>query len=230
VSSGIDIENDTGLDMTDDVQKGIRRTVIIVLCLIALMVTGFVWKISQPRALRPQEMAANGFVFFETPREILPFEMTNHHGETVTLEDFKGKWTMVFPGFTQCPDICPTTMSILAKMWDYLDPKPRNDLQVMLFSVDPNRDTNEQLALYVPYFSDDFIGVRGDLLTTANLAAQLNIAFTIIDPATAPESYNVDHSSSIALINPRGQYQGFFQAPFDPAIMKLNYQSVWIQD
>lgn len=215
---------------TGDPANGIRRTVIVILCLICLMVTGFVWKINQPRAVRPQEMAANGFIFFDTPREILPFELTNHRDEVVTLEDFKGKWTMVFPGFTQCPDICPTTMATLATMWDLLDSKPKKDLQVMMFSVDPHRDTTEQLALYVPYFNETFIGVRGDLLTTANLAAQLNIAFTIIDPDTAPESYNVDHSSSIALINPRGQYQGFFRVPFDPPIMKLNYQSVWVQD
>lgn len=209
--------------------KGVKKTVIAIVALILVFTSAFFWKINQPRALRVNEMAANGLILFETQREILPFELQNHLGETVTKEDFLGKWTMVFPGFTHCPDICPTTLATMSKMWEYLDDKPREDLQVMMLTVDPHRDTPEKLALYVPYFNKEFIGVTGDLGTTANLAAQLNIAFTIIDPATAPESYNVDHSGNIVLINPQGHYQGFFKPPFDPALLKLTYQSAWVQ-
>lgn len=209
--------------------KGVRNTVVTVVVLIIVFVSAFFWKINQPRALRVNEMAANGLILFDTPREILPFALQNHLGETLTNEDLLGKWTMVFPGFTHCPDICPTTMATLSKMWNYLDEKPRQNLQVMMLTVDPHRDTPEKLAQYVPYFNTEFIGITGDLGTTANLAAQLNIAFTIIDPATAPESYNVDHSGNIILISPQGHYQGFFKPPFDPALLKLTFQSAWIQ-
>ena len=115
-------------------------------------------------------------------------------------------------------------------MWDYLDAKPKADLQVVMLSVDPNRDTVEKLGQYVPYFSEDFTGLTGDLRTIANLATQLNIAFDIIDPDTAEGNYNVAHSGNIVLVNPAGNYQGFFKPPFDPAILKLNYQSVWVQN
>ena len=209
--------------------SGVRNTVIIVVMTMVILVSGFFWKINQPRALRTHEMAANGLVLFDAPREILPFELQAHTGEPFTLDDLKGKWTMVFPGFTNCPDICPTTLATLSTMWGYLDEKPRSDLQVALFSVDPNRDSAEVLSAYVPYFNEDFIGLTGDLGTVVHLGHQLNIAFTVVDPSTAPEHYNVDHSSSIVLINPQGQYQGFFRAPFDPAILKLTYQSAWVQ-
>lgn len=210
-------------------EKGVRNTVIAVVAVMLVFTSAFFWKINQPRALTHSDMAINGLIVFDKPREVLPFELQNHHGDTVTREDLVGKWTMIFPGFTHCPDICPTTMATLSKAWEYLDEKPKADLQVMMLSVDPNRDTPEQLALYVPYFNENFVGVTGNLGVIANLAAQLSIAFTPINPATAPDAYNVDHSGNIVLINPQGNYQGFFKPPFDPALLKLTYQSVWVQ-
>ena len=209
--------------------KGIRNTVIVVCALMVLFVSGFIWKIGQPRALSKQEMATNGLVIFDNPREILPFKLENHRTEDFTEDDFLGKWTMIFPGFTHCPDICPTTLSTLSKMYDFLDNKPRADLQVMMLSVDPNRDTPDKLALYVPFFNEDFVGVTGDLKVISNLSAQLSIAVDYSYLSSRDESYNVDHSGNVILINPEGHYQGFFRPPFDPTLMKLNYQSAWIQ-
>ena len=210
-------------------RRAIRRTAVVVVMVIFVIVLGFFWKITQPRALRTADMAVNGLVVFETPREVRPFELLDHQGQSFTRDDLVGKWTMLFPGFTFCPDICPTTMAQLGQMWKYLDDKPRQDLQVIMLSVDPNRDTVAKMGQYVPYFNPDFIGVTGNLGTIANLATQLNIAFDIINPDNAADSYDVAHSANIVLINPDGHYQGFFKPPFDPAILKLNYQSVWVQ-
>lgn len=208
---------------------GVRNTIIGVLLMIFIFTSGFVWKINQPRALRVSDMQANGLMVFEQPREVLPFTLNSHLGEPFTRDSLLGKWTMVFPGFTNCPDICPITLATLADMWDFLDAKPKSNLQVVMLSVDPKRDTPEKLGQYVPYFNDEFIGVTGDLRTTANLASQLSIAFTIVDPTEELETYNVDHTGNIVLINPEGHYHGFFRPPFDPAKLKLTYQSAWIQ-
>jgi len=216
--------------VNDETRKAIRKTAAISVAVIFVLVLAFFWKITQPRALRISEMQSNGLMYFETPREVLPFELLDEDGQTFTREDLKGKWTMIFPGFTHCPDICPTTMAQLSQMWGYLDENPKEDLQVIMLSVDPNRDTVEILNQYVNYFNEDFIGLTGDLGTIADLAAQLNIAFDIINPDNAADDYDVAHSANIVLVNPAGNYQGFFRPPFDPAILKLNYQSVWVQN
>lgn len=213
-----------------ETRKAIRKTAIIVVAVIFVLVVAFFWKITQPRALRVADMAANGLVLFSEPREVLPFELVDHRGNTFTRDDLVGKWTMIFPGFTFCPDICPTTMAQLGQMWEYLDEKPKKDLQVIMLSVDPNRDTVEKLGQYVPYFNEEFTGLTGNLGTIANLATQMNIAFDIINPENAPDSYDVAHSANIVLLNPDGNYQGFFKPPFDAAILKMNYQSVWVQN
>jgi len=216
--------------VNDDTRKAIRKTAVISVAVIFVFVLAFFWKVTQPRALHISEMQSNGLMYFETPREVLPFELLDETGATFTREDLVGKWTMIFPGFTHCPDICPTTMAQLSQMWGYLDEKPKEDLQVIMLSVDPTRDSVDILNQYVNYFNEDFIGLTGDLGTIADLAAQLNIAFDIINPDNAPDEYDVAHSANIVLVNPNGNYQGFFRPPFDPAILKLNYQSVWVQN
>jgi len=208
---------------------GVRNTVFIIVAVIILFTSAFFWKISQPRALSSSEMAANGLVLFDTAREVLPFELNDHLGEKVTRDNFLGNWTMLFAGFTHCPDICPATMATLSKMYDFLDEKPRENLQVIMLSVDPNRDSPEELAQYVPYFNEGFIGLTGDISVIANLATQLSIAVDYSYLESEEENYNVGHSGNIVLINPEGGYQGFFKPPFDPSLLKLTYQSAWIQ-
>lgn len=209
--------------------KGIRNTVLASVAVIIVLVSGFVWKINQPRALSKTDMAANGLILFDSVREVQPFELESHLSETITKDDLIGNWTMLFAGFTNCPDICPATMATLAQMYDFLDEKPRENLQVMMLSVDPNRDTPEKLAQYVPYFNDDFVGLTGDIRVISNLSAQLSIAVDYSYLSSEEENYTVDHSGNIVLINPEGNYMGFFKPPFDPTLLKLTYQSAWIQ-
>lgn len=202
-------------------------TAVLVTCIIVFL-SLFFWKMTQPRALSRDELNANGLVMYEMPRRFDDFQFVDDEGNSFTREDFVGKWTMVFPGYTFCPDICPVTMAELARFWDLLDERPKSDLQVVMLSVDPNRDTPERLNDYVSYFNEEFIGITSDLATLSRAGAQWNVAFTIVNPAEVEEYYTVDHSGNILLINPAGHYQGFFRPPFDPTRLKLTYQSVWV--
>ena len=209
-----------------ETQKRITKTFIIIGVIIALFLTLFFNRMVQPRVMTSNEMLLNGLVTFEQPRAFEDFSFTHHNGEVFDQEDLEGKWTMIFPGFTFCPDICPITMSLLADTWDLLEEKPQQDLQVVMMSVDPNRDTPERLAEYVPYFNENFIGISADIGKTLWVAQQLNIAMSVVNPETAGEFYNVEHSGNIVLINPRGHYAGYFKPPFDPGRIKLTYQSI----
>ena len=208
-------------------RPGVARTAFVILAVMALFIALFVYKISQPRVLAPNEMAANGAIMLDTPREIAPFELVSDNGQPFTNADLEGKWTLLFPGYTFCPDICPVTMAMLANTYELLDEKPKRNLQVVLLTVDPYRDTPERLQQYADYFNPDFRGVTGAMSDLINLGLQLNIAFSVTNPETAGENYLVDHSGNIVLINPNGHYHGFFKPPFDPGRLKLTYQSAW---
>lgn len=212
-----------------EVQKRIRKTFAIIAVIVAVFLVLFFNRFTQPRVLSQNEMLLNGLVIFEQPRAFEDFSFIDHNGEVFDQSDLEGKWTMIFPGFTFCPDICPLTLSILAETWDLLEDGPREDLQVLMMSVDPHRDTSERLAQYVPYFNENFIGITTDIGKTLWIAQQLNIAMSVVNPETAGDYYSIDHSANIVLINPRGHYAGYFKPPFDAPRIKLTYQSVWTQ-
>lgn len=207
------------------VQKRIRLTATVIVAVILLFLTLFYLRITQPRILSHNDMMLNGLVLFEQPRALEGFNFIDHRGEPFDQNNLIGKWTMLFPGFTFCPDICPITMSVLAQMWDMVDERPLADLQVVMMTVDPNRDDAERLSQYVPYFNENFIGLTAGIGETLYVAQQLNIAMSVVNPETAGDYYSIDHSGNIILINPRGHYAGYFRPPFDAGRLKLTYQS-----
>lgn len=203
--------------------RNIKLTVVGILLFITFIVAGFVHRISLPRMMTEAEMKANGLYLHETPRDIGPFSLVDHHGKPFTPERLEGQWSLLFFGFTFCPDICPTTMTYLNQFVSSLEGTEAEATQVVMVSVDPARDTVEQLATYVPYFNPEFVGITGEFLDIHRFATALNTPFRKV-PGQG-EDYQVDHSANIVLINPRGDYHGFFKAPFDLAKMKVTYRS-----
>lgn len=203
--------------------RNIKITVAITLVFITVVVAGFVHRVQQPRVMTTTEMMVNGLYLLETPRNFGEMELIDHHGQPFNRQRLVGQWTLVFFGFTHCPDICPTTMAFLDKFVTGLEGTEAQDTEVVLVTVDPARDTVEQLAGYVPYFNEDFTGVTGEFLDVHRFATALNTPFRKV-PGQG-EDYQVDHSANVVLINPRGDYHGFFKAPLDQAKMKVTYRS-----
>lgn len=203
--------------------RGIRYTVIAVLVFIVVVVAGFVHRIQMPRVLSAAEMKINGLYLLDTPRDLGAFELLDHHGQPFTPASLEGQWSLLFFGFTHCPDVCPTTMSFLNQFSQQLEGTEAQDTQVIMVSVDPARDTVAQLAGYVPFFNPDFVGVTGEFLDVHRFATALNTPFRKV-PGQG-DDYQVDHSANVVLINPRGDYHGFFKAPLDLAKMKVTYRS-----
>ena len=203
--------------------RNIKLTIAGLLLFITVIVAGFVYRVSLPRIMTASEMSANGLYLLETPRNIGEFDLIDHHGNPFNPGRLEGQWTLVFFGFTHCPDICPTTMTFLNTFLESLEGTEAQDPQVVMVSVDPARDTVQQLADYVPYFNPDFTGVTGEFLDIHRFATKLNTPFRKVMDEDG--SYQVDHSSNIVLINPRGDYHGFFRAPLELAKMKVTYRS-----
>lgn len=204
-------------------RRNIRITVAALLVFILVVVASFVHRMQQPRIMTAAEMKANGLYLFATPRSIGELHLVDHRGKPFTNANLQGHWTLVFFGYTSCPDVCPTTMAFLADFMRSLEGTEAEDTQVVMVTVDPARDTQEKLAAYVPYFDPDFVGVTGEFLDIHRFATALNTPFRKV-PGEG-ENYLVEHGANVALINPRGDYHGFFKAPLDKVKMKETYRS-----
>ena len=189
-------------------QSGVRNTLLGIAAFISVILGLMVASVIIPRPMSDEDAAKLGYYRFDEPRLLSEFVMTDHLGDPVGLSDLKGGWSLLFFGFTTCPDVCPTTLSVLNDAVRGLEEPPA----VVMVSVDPDRDTPERLAQYVPAFNPDFIGYTGTFEETVKFAVQVNIAFGKV-PGDVPGSYLVDHSASLVLIDPDGRYAGFIKAP-----------------
>jgi len=142
------------------------------------------------------------------------FALTDHNGKLRHLSDFKGKVTMLFFGYTHCPDACPTTMSELAQVVKLLGDKGK-DLQVLFVTVDPERDSLEILKSYVPSFNPDFLGLRGDDATTHKVAQDFKIYYAK-QASNSKAGYTIDHSTGIYVFDKQGQIRLFVTNSLKP--------------
>ena len=139
-------------------QAAIRRTIAMVVAFILLVVYGFIWRMSQPVIMNDDQLRANGAIVLTQPRIFSDFELVDHRGETFNIARMQDIWTIVFFGFTNCPDICPTTLAVLNDTYSKMKDREKDNLQIVMISLDSERDTVEKLAEYVPYFNQEFIG------------------------------------------------------------------------
>jgi protein SCO1/2 len=131
------------------------------------------------------------------------FALTDHTGKKRTLADFKGKVVFLFFGFTQCPDVCPTTMTKLAQVKQALGARA-DKMQVLFVTIDPERDTEELLAQYVPAFDPSFIGLYGDAASTAAVAREFKV-FYAKSAGGSKDSYGMDHTAASFVFDPNGK-------------------------
>lgn len=131
------------------------------------------------------------------------FELTDHTGERRSLEDFRGKVVTVFFGFTQCPDVCPQSLAVMNDVMQELGDDGEK-LQVLFITVDPERDTEELLAHYVPRFHPSFLGLYGDAEETAKVAEDFRV-FYAKSGDTEGMNYTIDHSAGTYVFDPEGR-------------------------
>jgi len=135
------------------------------------------------------------------------FALTDHTGKARTLADFKGKVVLVFFGFTQCPDVCPSTMAELAGVMKELGPLA-DAVQVLFITLDPERDTRSLLAQYVPAFDSRFLGLYGDTAATARVAKEFKVFYAKV-PGKEPGSYSLDHTAGSYVFDKNGKVRLF---------------------
>ena len=190
-----------------------KRSTIVVVAILALCIgVTAAWLIQQSQ---PVKLSA-GMWFGDQARALPEFELVNQEGQKFTRDNLKGKWHLVFFGYTHCPDICPTSLQTMADMVKAIDDiDVTSALQVMFVSVDPDRDTPELLKSYVEYFNPEFIGATGTESNLQALTRSLGIAYFLERESADQATYEVGHSAAFVLLNPAAQFAGLFGAPHD---------------
>ena len=159
------------------------------------------------------------------PRELPPLNLVDQDNRPLPQDFLRDRWTLVFFGFTQCPDVCPTTLTTLAQMKQRLADLPAaQQPRVLLVSVDPERDTAEILAPYVRFFDPHFMAARGSLEATAAVAAAFTVPYAKVP---LPDGgYTLEHGSGVFLVGPEGQLRAYFSAPHDAGRIARDYRSI----
>jgi protein SCO1/2 len=138
-----------------------------------------------------------------------PFSLIGADGKTVTDQDFRGRYMLVFFGFTHCPDICPAELQVIAEALDKLGDKAAKVVPIFI-TVDPERDDPKTMGEYVKSFGPNFVGLTGSPDAIAAAAKAYRVAYTKAENTASPENYNVDHSALVYLMDPDGQYLAHF--------------------
>ena len=193
--------------------KGIVWTALSCLAFMAIVLSLFISRMNTARELTEQEYKDLCAYFIDPPRQLSGFQLISDQNMKFAIDDFKGKWSILFFGFTFCPDICPLTMKQLSNVKEELKDKA-NRINFYLVSIDPDRDSPENLRTYLDNFDEEFIGLTGEIDKIYKFSTQVNAPFFPVVNSNE-ENYTVDHSGSLVLINPEGNYAGFFRAPHD---------------
>lgn len=207
---------------------------VLIIALVAIVAFGLgIWASLQQGQDAGQGLGfgpepTGGYVL-EQPRALPAFELVDEQGTAFTNADFQGHWSLLYFGFTYCPDICPSALGVMAEVKRELDDVTDLDDRYYLVSVDPDRDTPARLAEYVTYFDPAFRGVTGafDQLDIVTRAAG---AVYKVPEAPESEDYLVAHSSTLTLIDPRGRIHAIFTSPFDAAAIARDLERLGAQD
>ena len=204
-----------------------RRAVPAVVAAAAAALGVATWLALDARSSRPPEI--NGYVLAE-PRALPPVLLVDEHGAEVRPEHLHGHWSLLYFGYTYCPDVCPLTLVELANLKRELAMQGVTlRVEYYLVSVDPKRDTPERLREYVAYFDPEFHGLTGSPQALRELAAATDTLFDVPE-GQAGENYLVSHSSNVVVLDPRARVRAVLAPPHEPARMAADFTEIAAYD
>ncbi|MGE8295134.1 MAG: SCO family protein [Pseudomonas sp.] len=193
-----------------------HTTVFVLVAIVALVLGLTVNKVLSGRSQGdPAALLDAGIVLLPQNRSLPALSLVDQDGREVVVDQLKGNWKLLFFGYTFCPDICPATLAQLRQLQGQLPEETRARLEVVMVSVDPHRDTPEQLSKYLGFFNAGFRGLTGEEETLQKFANAVSIPYIPAD--TSKENYTVDHSGNLVIIGPDGTQRGFIRAPINNA-------------
>jgi protein SCO1 len=160
------------------------------------------------KAVNLTPLSLSSGYLFEQPRSLAPFSLEDQLGAEFTQADFVGKWSLVFVGYTSCPDVCPTTLSKLAALYPKLQAISKLPVQVVFLSADPARDTQQKRLDYINFFNPEFKAITAEHPKLFPFSRDLGFAYAMVGDG---DNYQVDHSASYVLVSPKGEKFAVFK-------------------
>lgn len=195
-----------------------QRVVIGFAALVALLAGLYVaLYIAPPKVTEPEYLQ-----LYPQVRQIPPFEVFDQQGEVFSNAQLQGHWTLAFVGYTFCPDICPTTLAELNRVYPQLQKHQTDEpVQIWFLSVDPARDTQARLKEYIQFFNSEFIATSAPHKVLFPLVRSMGMMYSMSGDTTQ-DNYLVDHSASVIVINPQGQVVGRFKPHLEPGKLAVS--------
>lgn len=156
-------------------------------------------------------------------RTVQAFELEDTNGQPITQAVFEDQWSLVFFGFTHCPDVCPITLQVMKEVVADLEEQQQQPPKIVFVSIDPVRDTAEVLKQYIGYFDDDFTGITGEVKGVHELTSSLGIVASFTANADDPKNYGVDHTASLLLIDPKRRVRAKITPPHEADAIVSDY-------
>lgn len=148
-------------------------------------------------------------------RTVQDFELLDVDGQTITQSVFENNWSLVFFGFTHCPDVCPITLQVMKDVVAKVEEQQQVPPQIVFVSIDPVRDTSDIMKKYIGYFNEDFVGITGDVNKVHELTSSLGIVASFTANESDPDNYGVDHTASLLLIDPQRRVRAKVTPPHE---------------
>lgn len=174
--------------------------------------------------LAPRAIQLSAGTLLKEPRALPDFVLTDQNSHFIDKGDLTGHWTLIFPGFTYCPDVCPTTLAYLKQLSAALGPQSAQ-LKVLFLSVDPERDTPQRLNQYIRFFNPGFIAATASEPALTEFTRSLGVVYTKV-PGDKPDSYTMDHSAALILIDPQARIAAYFTPPHELKAMTADLQAL----
>lgn len=192
------------------------QPILVIAAIVALI--GGVWAgfYSDKKQVMPPEIYGT---LLPSGKALGKFQLTDHNNQAFTENNFLGNWSLVFIGYTHCPDVCPTTLATLQQTAEMMQSQTLSVPKVVFISIDPDRDTVDVLSNYITYFNKDFLAATGSQEQLKNISHQMAAFYGKAAGASGDinnKDYLMDHSASLILINPDAEIQAFLAGPHIP--------------
>lgn len=210
--------------MTDSAKQRKTARILFMAMLAVLAIAAGMWSATMilDRQSALQELEATRF---PVARQLAPFELVDHKNQAFNETTLRNRWSFLFFGYTHCPDVCPITLAVLNTVASRLE-DVNADIRFVFVSVDPERDTPEQLARFVTYFNGDFIGLTGSKAQIEQFTRDLGVMHMRVAGEENATGYLVDHTASVFLIDPDGRYHAVFSPPLAVDAITADFRKI----
>lgn len=202
----------------------LSKSLIAFIAMVSLILGVGAWWLQSAPKNQPAPLQLQSATLLPYKKPVVDFQLIDQRETEFNQQNLKDHWSFISFGYTYCPDVCPTNLAMLSRLQERIRSMGFDEpLQVLFVSVDPERDKPQRLDQYMNYFNPDFVGLTGSKEQLVSLTRSLGIMYAKVEQEQTALGYLMDHSASVLLFNPSGEYHALFSPPHDDAQMAVDF-------